>query len=384
MLNVLNIRKEPKLHRNHLRETRLWHDVSRHTPSFGCTECHDRDTCGGLRIEGAFYDCLDNCCRQPEKCDTVCRNKPMEFVQRVREIGGFQLGNVPRAARLPQPPLPPVVPVLYHGMSREKPFAPPSVCLSLYNVIPRHDGRERYADPAAVANAFRFRRGTPLILTGTHKDAPLERWWSVGSGRLDVIRRLQDLGVELVTTPNFSLFTNLPRWDDMHSMKRIAITHEEFLREGMPAALHVNARTERDWERWTEYILRRSEVTHVAFEFATGAGWTGRIEWHAVQLAKLAEGVGRPLHLIVRAANGNVLPLLVSAFAQTTVLDTTSFIKAVHRQRAVKNALGKITWRASPTAPNTPVDNLLEHNWSLVRQSYDSVFSIAPTMNAAE
>ena len=170
----------------------------------------------------------------------------------------------------------------------------------------------------------------------------------------------------------------------MHSIKRIAITHEEFLREGMPAALHVNARTERDWERWTEYILRRSEITHVAFEFATGAGWAGRIEWHADQLARLAEGVGRPLHLVVRAANRNVLPALISAFAHTTVLDTTSFIKAVHRQRAVETAPGKIDWETSPTAPNTPVDDLLEHNWSLVRRGYDTVFDKALIMNAAE
>ena len=385
MLNVTGIRKEPKHQRNHRREKKLWHDGNSHTPSLGCTACQDRGTCGGLSIEGSFYDCLDNCCHQPEKCDAVCRNKPKEFVQRVREIGGFQLQNVPRAARLLlKQPLPSVVPVLYHGNSREKAFAPAGVCISLYNVIPRHDGRERYADAGAVAKAFRFRQETPVILTGTDKDAPLERWWSVGSGRLDVIRRLRDLGVELVTTPNFSLFTNLPRWDDMHSMKRIAITHEEFLREGMPAALHVNARTERDWERWTEYILRRSEVTHVAFEFATGAGWTGRIEWHADQLSRLAECVGRPLHLVVRAANGNILPGLVSAFAETTVLDTTSFIKTVHRQRAVETTLGKIDWETSPTVPNTPVDDLLEHNWSIVRRSYDSVFGIAPIMNSAE
>ena len=142
MLNVLDIRKEPILLRNHRREKKLWHDGSRHTSSFGCTECHDRDACGGLRIESAFYDCLNNCCHQPEKCDAVCRNKPMEFVQRVREISGFQLENVPRAARLPERSMPSVVPVLYHGNSRDRAFAPPVVCLSLYSVILRNDGRE--------------------------------------------------------------------------------------------------------------------------------------------------------------------------------------------------------------------------------------------------
>lgn len=53
----------------------------------------------------------------------------------------------------------------------------------------------------------------------------------------------------MVTTPNYSLSIDQPRWDDLHSLKRIAIVHEEFLNEGLPAALHVNARTDKDWER---------------------------------------------------------------------------------------------------------------------------------------
>ena len=373
MLKIQVVGKEQGSPRNHRRERKLWHDGDKKTQSLGCTICQDHDTCGGLRIERALFDCLDNCCGHPDKCDSVCRNKPREFARRVREIRGFRLDNVPRAARLPEPPLPQVVPVLFHGNIRETPFAPPAVCLPLYKVIARQGSAKRYSNATVLAKAFRFQIGTPLILTGTADDRPLERWWSLGPGRLDAIRKLRDLGVALVTTPNFSLFTDRPRWDDLHSMKRIAITHEEFLREELPAALHVNARTERDWERWTTYIMQRSEVTHVAFEFATGAGWAGRIEWTAEQLARLADGVGRSLHLVVRATSRKVLRGLVSAFAQTTVIDTTCFIKAVHRQRAVVANTGKIEWKPFATAPHLPVDELLSHNWSAVSRSFDSV-----------
>lgn len=384
MLNAPNIRKEPKLGRNYGREKKLWHDGGRNMPSLGCSVCHDRKTCGGLRIKRALFDCLDNCCGQPESCDSVCRMKPREFTQRVREIGGFGLENVPRAERLQEQTLPTVAPVLFHGNSREARFAAPMVCLPLYRIIARHKGEERYADADAIAAAFRFEAGTPLILTGTADDRPLERWWSLGTGRLAAIRRLRNFGVTLVTTPNYSMFTDRPRWDDMHSMKRIAIVHEEFLREGLPAALHVNARTGHDWKRWTEYIRRRSEVTHLAFEFATGAGWAERIDWHAAHLAKLAEAVGRPLHLVVRAASSDILPKLVSAFAHVTVLDTTSFIKALHRQRAVKAEADGIRWETSLTAPNAPVDELLTHNWSLVSRSIDPQFGRTAFLQAAE
>ena len=374
MLSAAVVETEQKHGRNHPRERRLWHDGRKYTPSLGCGICPDHDTCGGLRIERASYDCLGHCCRQPEACDAVCRTKPREFARRVREVGGFGFDNVPRAARLPEPTLPSVVPVLFHGSSRETPFAAPAICLPFFAIITRCRGAASHADATVVADGFRFRAGTPVILTGTANDRPLERWWSLGPGRLEEIRRLRDLGVVLVTTPNFSLFTDRPRWDDMHSMKRIAITHEEFLREGLAAALHVNARTERDWERWTEYILQRSEVTHVSFEFATGAGWAARVDWHAERLAELAEGVGRPLHLVVRKTRGDVLPRLVSAFRQATVLDTASFMKAIHRQWAVETPSGRIDWEPAPTVPNATVDELLTHNWSVVRRSGNRVF----------
>ena len=372
MLSEREIREHLKSHRNHRREKKLWHDGTRYTSSLGCTVCPDQENCGGLNIETTFYDCLVNCCGKPEQCDSVCRNKPRDFVKRIREISGFRLDNVRRVARLPEIQLPSVMPVLFHGNSRKMPFAAPAVCLPLYKIIGRCYGERRYADADAMAVEFRFEAGTPLLLTGTATDRPLERWWSLGLRRLDVIRMLHKLGVELVTTPNFSLFTDQPRWDDMHSMKRIAITHEEFLREGVRAALHVNARTERDWERWTEYIRSRSEVTHVAFEFKTGAGWAGRIGWQATQLANLARGVGRPLHLVLRGGGADILPGLVDAFCKTTVVETTSFMKAIRRQRGTRTADGKIIWE---TARNASVDELLAHNWTLVMESYAHVFS---------
>lgn len=378
MLNGLEASGQTKPRRNRQREKQLWHDGRSNTLPFGCLRCLDRDACGGLQIERTLFDCLDICCRNPEKCDSVCPNRG-GFAHRVWEINGFQLDNVPRATRLPEPDLPSVVPILYNGSGRETPFIAPAVCLPLYRFIGRHGGKARYADAAAVAQAFRFDVGTPVILTGVANDSPLERWWNLGPGRLEAIRRLRDMGVSLVTTPNFSLFTDRPRWDDMHSMKRIAMTHEEFLREGLPAALHVNARTEHDWERWTEYISSRDEVTHVSFDFGTGAGWTDRSNWHASQLAGLAQNVGRTLHLVARGegTESGILPRLLAAFDETTVLETTCFIKTVMRQRATRTVDGRLKWRANPTEPGHPVDLLLEHNWALVSESYDPVIGYA-------
>lgn len=335
--------------RNLRRERRLWQDGLRHTRSLGCTVCPDRSVCGELQIGRKFFDCLGLCCGKPSDCDTVCRNRPDVFVA--------------------GPSLPSLVPVLYHSGGRLAPFKPPAVCLPLYKVIQRQNGAVRYARATDLARGFAIAADVPVILTGTAPDRPLERWWSLGSERREAIRALRRLGVALVTTPNYSLFTDQPRWDDLHSIKRIAITHEEFLSEGLPAALHVNARTEKDWERWTDYVAGRPEVTHLAFEFSTGAGYVDRIQWHRDQLIKLAGAVERPLHLIMRGG-AKLLYHLAVAFPNITLLETSLFMKTKSRQRAVLFGPGKVAWESSPTETSETIDTLLAENWNVITASY--------------
>lgn len=356
-------------------ERRFWHDDDRHPLSLGCTRCPDQGTCGGIRVEHAIFDCLKLCCKNPENCGAVCRNAPEEFAHRVREVGGFSFDNVPRAAILSAPKLPTVVPMLFHGNRREAAFkAASAVCLPLYRVIQRHDGSTRYTNRRNLARGYKIAPDTPIILTGTAQDAPLERWWSLGSQRRDVIRALRRLDIALVTTPNFSLFIDQPRWDDLHSMKRIALVYEEFLSEGLPAALHVNARTEWDWHRWRDFIAARPEVTHIAFEFATGAGRAKRIDWHTHQLVRLASAVRHPLHLVVRGGS-NVLPKLHKAFSAITLLETSVFLKTVKRCRAILTASGSVSWHPCRTAETEMLDSVLAKNWQVVAVYYDRLLN---------
>jgi hypothetical protein len=213
-----------------------------------------------------------------------------------------------------------------------------------------------------MLDAFGLSGSSQVILSGTDKDPPIEGWWRLGRQRRDVIRRLRDIGITLVTTPNYSLFTDQPRWDDLHAMKRIALVHEEFLSEGLPAALHVNARTDTDMQRWTDYIAGRSEITHVAYEFATGPGRSSRQEAHVAWLAGMARSVGRPLHLVVRGGL-DALPTLVNAFTRVSVIETSIFIRTIKRRRAVLSAGGTLTWETALTPVGMPLDDLLAYNY---------------------
>lgn len=367
--------------RNARREKGLWHD-GKHMPSLGCQGCEERELCGGLQVTRPLFDCTSTCCGKPSSCDRVCIKNPKVFFRSVREIDGFEFDNVPRSPILPKPRLPEIVPILYHGSKRVTPFRPAAACLPLYSVIARHDGTQRYATATALAEKFGIGSDVPVILTGTDTDAPLERWWSLGAQRRDAIRSLRDLGIKLVTSPNYSLFTDRPRWDDLHSMKRIAISYEEFLSQGMTAALHVNARTDRDWERWTTFVADRPEVTHLAFEFGTGAGWATRIPWHIDQLVSLSRAVGRPLHLVLRGG-AKVLPKLLDAFDDVTLLETTVFTKTRSRQRAIPTPQGIVKWQKSPTAADESLDALLNDNWRVVAECYAKTFGRDVNLRAA-
>ena len=344
----------------------LWHDSGRNPPSLGCTRCPDLDTCGGLRIAAALYSCFDLCRCPPAACklDAVCRRMPADFVQRLNEVGGFFLDNILRIQVPPKAPtLPDTIPMIYHGRRREKPFAPAAAALSLYDVVAWRDGGPRYPSASALRTAFGLAPDVPIVLSGTAADPAIERWWfhKAPRRRAAIAELRVASGDILVTTPNYSLFRDVPRWDDLHAMKRIAIAWYEFADGGIPAALHLNARTERDYERWARFISDRPEVTHVAFEFGTSAGRPGRREWHAAQLATLAQAVDRPLHLLVRGGI-SVLDGLAAAFARTTLLDTTAFMKTMMRRRLGQGVSATFVDSPSPTAPGAALDELLEAN----------------------
>lgn len=343
------------IRRSHVR--RLWDDRRRSPTILGCPVCPNRGTCGGLHIGAGIMDCHQFCCGTPVGCDQVCRNNT-DYVDRVREIGGFDLKTVPRAPFLAAPVLPAFVPIIFHGNRRVQDFDAEGVALPLYAMFDR-DGAPRFSFRSSLQRKFLIAERPTILLTGTDEDAPLERWWGLGEAiRRRIIQSLLKARVAMATTPNYSLITNRPRTDDLHSIKRIGLVFSEFLNEGMPAALHVNGRTDTDFLHWAEFIVERPEVTHIAYEFRT---MSGRQETHVEWLVGLTRSVGRPLHLLVRGGT-EFLPILSEAFAGITFLDTSVFMKTMKRQRAHRREDGIMVWQKNPTEKGAPLDDLLAEN----------------------
>jgi hypothetical protein len=351
------------------RERRLWDDAAKFHMSLGCGSCPELEICGGLHLSAQVFSCLDFCCGQPEDCNAVCLNSPENFVNRIREVQDFDLDSLPLLQPLPNVSLPLVVPVIYGSAGRSGLLTTPMVSVPLYRLIDRKRGVARFDSAEMLADAFKISPATQLVLTGTAFDSALERWWDLGERRAELIQAFRKAGAVLATTPNFSLFTDLPRWDNLHNIKRIAICYYEFLANGLLAALHLNARTERDWGRWSEFVKARPEVTHVAFEFSTGAGWPARKKWHMQQLLGFARRVERPISLVVRGGT-EFLGVLSSSFSQVTVLETSVYLKTMKRRQAVLTSNGLLRWAPAYTKSGAPLDDLLASNIGMTLECF--------------
>jgi len=288
----------------------------------------------------------------------------------MKEVKGLWLATVPRVEVMRSVKLPRAIPMLYHGSKREGPFAAPVVALSLFSMLNKQTGQLKYGSPQMLRSAFKLLPEAKVVLSGTHTDPSLEHVWGLAD-RKAFFRLLTGLGIDLLTTPNYSLFCDNPRLDDLHNMKRIAIVFAEAQQAGLPTALHVNGRTEHDYRRWAKFIDERDEIQWLCFEFATGAGRQSRIDFHVQQINALARYVSRPLRLIIRGG-ASELPKLLPNFEHVTLIDTSSFVKTQRRQRATFIG-GKLRWEASPTTKDESLDALLENNVDAVARSVEKL-----------
>ena len=339
----------------------LTDDPYSNTMALGCPGCPHFSECGGLSVRASLVDCLELCCEDSVHCTRVCRHNPQLFVQQMREVGGLNLEGIPRTSVCSSQLSSDVVPLIYHGSSRSIALAGRSFALRLADIIDFKHGKLHFETREALCQAYSIDPAADLVLTGVNHDHRVEPWWTLGEQRIAIIKTMKELGIALVTTPNFSLLLDNPRTDDLHAMKRIAITFEEFQREGLSCALHPNDRTYRDFERWSKFIAERSEIETLAYEFITGSGQKLRRQFHLDRLADLAKVSGRELDIVVRG-DPQVIPFLRQFYRRVIYIETNAFMKTLKRQRAERLDNNALRWPAAPTIVGETVDKLLIHN----------------------
>jgi hypothetical protein len=355
------------------RQRRRWDEGEALPMALGCLGCPDLGTCGGIRKKQDAFSCLDDCCGDPATCDGMCPKNPLGFLKRMREVNGLELGNIPRAAPCAAPALPSYIPYIYHGNRRTVPLDIEAVALPLRQFY-RPNGRPRFTGRAEVEAVFGITPHTQIVLIGSGRDAAIEAWWKLSEKRGPLLAVLRLLGVALITGPNYSMFTDEVRYNDMHAMKRIGTTWQEIVGAGIAGAYHLNARTPQDYRRLATFIAARPEVTDVAFEFKTGAAWRTRLGFHLEELAQLPGRVGRQLHLVM-IGGINAIPILAPAFGRVTYIDTSAFMNSVHRQRLYLNNEGKMKKIPELTLTGQPIDDLLVENLATMRSRIECLLN---------
>jgi hypothetical protein len=132
------------------------------------------------------------------------------------------------------------------------------------------------------------------------------------------------------------------------------------MRAGLSPVPHLNAAQPGDWRFWRDLLRRCPAVRLVAAEFETGNKSPAEGRRVIDRLSDIQEAVGRALHPVVIGGT-QFAEVLAARFASATFVDSTPFVKAVHRQVFEPVADGQ-RWRASWTMNGEPVDDILLHN----------------------
>jgi hypothetical protein len=332
-----------------------WREDLTLPPALGCPQCPDFGRCGGLRIEAAAMDCTAFCdCETPESCDRACRKNP-HFVERCLEVDSLDLLALPSSGSTTVPLLYGHAPLVYHGSSRQSPCTSAIVAVPLFALF-RRTGEPKFSTRNALLEHFKVSSDACIVASGTDRDGPLERWWEMSHElKQRIFDNLRTLEIALITSPNYSVFNNVPYWDNEHNQKRGALSWTEFMAAGVPAALHLNCHRDYDYRRYGMLLRGRPDIQVISVEFGTGMGHPSRVNFHLEQLSKLARELGRPIGIVVRGGLA-LLPAIASAYSSVLFVDTEPFVKTLRRQRGVLDNDVRVQWRSEPTEESAFLD----------------------------
>ena len=329
-----------------------------------CTECRLLEQCGGLDRElglGCQIRC-DSCDR--DTCHFICDANPRLQIPSLSKVGGRPGLWKPWQEKLPSPEelfLPEYIPSIRHGYGRRRPFESPGgyVALSLYELSTgwHRPGRDL---AQAIRKKLVLARSTNLIVSAIAKDHFLEKWWNrFPDPRLGEF--LRGLDVSAVTVPNFSLFRDAPRIQTVFNITRMHRFADWLAGEGIPVIPHIHAETEFDWRRWAEMLRDQNHIRYIAAEFQTGFRKSGKADEFMANLLRLQQAVGRSLH-IVAVGGAQYAGALASRFDGYSIIDSTPFMKTIHRRELDLSEPLDPRWVKRLTAAGEKLDDLFAYN----------------------
>jgi hypothetical protein len=274
----------------------------------------------------------------------------------VRDAGGFGIDQHWHLTQAPHV-LPDYIPHIGHRSGRSKPLPCRDVALTTYDVLAAGSKSGRHlSTPVELRDHFKISRRARVLSLSIAKDNRLENYWKHELSRR-LPQRLAALGIQYVTTPNYSLPLNVPRTEHLVNIRRSVVCGERMSLAGLSVIPHLNAMTQADWDCWRDFLRDHPQIHYVALEFQTGLRVKQKAMWHLSQLLNLQESLARQLHVV--AVGGGRHLCYLAEFPAVTIVDSGPFIRTLKRRR-VDHQNGK--WAITATAEGESVHDLLHHN----------------------
>ena len=335
-------------------------------PPQSCGECAFLPDCGGLDgpayAHGCFRRCVEKC--QFAGCDMACPCLHLTFPDRLEEAGG--LWAPPERKLVPFVncnTLPLYIAQIDHGSCRDTPLDVPAVVIPLSAIVGRRRNGKydvRFSSPEALRERLRIGKDCEIIVSSIAPDQVIEDFWESHVSR-SILPKIANLQLRGMTVPNYSFMLDVPRINSIYNVSRMFRVAERMSEAGIPTILHIQASTRYDWARWKDVLREEVGCSTIAAEFETGPSTKPIGNAYFAGLADLQQGVGRPLHLIAVAGAGRLREMRTT-FNSLTIVDSTPFLKTVHRQKLIRIALLKWKWRPNLTKPGETLSDLLRWN----------------------
>jgi Domain of unknown function (DUF4417) len=335
-------------------------------PPHSCDGCGFLDECGGLDgpeyAVGCFRRCAEHC--QYHGCDLACPCLHLTFPDLLEEAGGLwappekELISLGLDAMLPQ-----YVPQICHGGRRNTVLDEPIVAVPLSALVGRARGGKydvRYDSPEAARQRLKLAAATEIVVISVAPDQIIEDFWESHVTR-SILPKLAKLRLRAMTVPNFSFMVDVPRINSLRNVSRMFRVADRMSSAGIPTLLHIQASTKRDWVRWADVLREQPRCETIVAEFQTGTSTKKIGDPYFHGLAELQQNIGRKLHLIAVAGGGRIQEM-ENEFPSSTVVDSTPFIKTVHRQVLVRIGPSRWKWRSVYTAEDESLSARLKHN----------------------
>lgn len=329
-----------------------------------CKTCLIYQTCGGhdlpLLEKIGCVSVLDPTCIKPDRNDMNPHDEDL-FWEKWNDVNGLIDLSISSPINGPiLRELPRYIPKIHDGYSRNSFLFQNWAGLSLHDILSakrKSKTGKKFISREELCRHYKIHSDSKIIGIGVDHDKFIEPFWKMHRSH-ELPEAIRKLGIDVVTTPNFSLFTDVSGFQLVRNIKRILLSAQRLSEAGVSTIIHVNAFRPGHWEIWRKFLLDHKEVSVIAKEFQTGAGAT-----ELLALADLQNLIGRPLHPLL-IGGGRFYNLAKKHFESFTIADSKPFMAAANREVLSKRN-GRFVWERHPTERGQSIEGLLANNIAL-------------------